>query len=186
MPRVHLRIAAVTVAALLGATACSSSTSRPSASSPTTVSPQDAGLQRGQAVLDADQSTAAAAFAAQWRDQLVQAHPDLAGLSAATISPVYSETSSGPIGARALFTLPAVVPSIHLDLVRLHRSGPETMPSMITNLRSLEMIYLFDGSSVVHVGVVPAAADALDPDAETVVRPVDPEKTRSTDFGGNE
>ena len=78
------------------------------------------------------------------------------------------------------------MPELELDLVRLKHDQPETVPSQVTNLRALEMIYFFDGDQVVHVGVVPDTSDASDPDAEAVVRPLDPEAHRSTEFGGNE
>ena len=150
------------------------------------VSPQDAGLPLGTAKLSADQQAAATTFATNWVAQLVTANPALAGIATRTIAPVYEDHSDGPVGARAIFDLPAVIPEIQLDLVRLHRSGPETMPSRITNLRTLEMIYLFDGEQVVHVGIVAGPTDATDPATAAVVHPIDPEAHRSTDFGGNE
>lgn len=150
------------------------------------VSPQDAGLPLGAAKLSAEQEAAATAFATAWAAQQVAAHPQLAGISAPRIVPVYEEHSDGPVGARAVFTLPAVIPEVEMELVRLHRSGPETMPSRIDNLRTLEMIYLFDGQQVVHVGIVADPSDATNPAGEAVVHPINPEQYRSADFGGNE
>lgn len=150
------------------------------------VSAQDAGLPLGSAKLSSEQAARAEAFTTQWGQQLVAQHPELAGLSAPEITPVYEERSAGPIGARAVYRVPQVVPEIQLDLVRLHESGPETMPSTIDNLRALEMIYLFDGDKVVHVGIVADPTDATDPAGAAVVHPVDPEQHRDAAFGGNE
>ena len=150
------------------------------------ISPQDAGLPVGSATLTAEQSAEATTFATTWRTDLVAQHPELAGLSAPEITPVYEERSAGPVGARAVYRLSSVIPEIQLDLVRLHTSGPETLPSTIDNLRALEMIYLFDGEQVVHVGIVADPTDASDPAGAAVVHPIDPEQHRSTDFGGNE
>ena len=68
----------------------------------------------------------------------------------------------------------------------MHASGPETMPSEITNLRTLEMYYLFDGDEIVHVGIVAGPTDPTDPAAAAVVHPLNPDDHRSTDFGGDE
>ncbi len=178
----HLFALALALGVVGGCGSSGSSTS----TAASTVTPQDAGLPAGAATLTAAQTAAATALATRWSAALVAAHPELTGISAPTITPVYLEHSAGPVGARALFRLPAVVPELELDLVRLKHDQPETVPSQVTNLRALEMIYFFDGDQVVHVGVVPDTSDASDPDAEAVVRPLDPEAHRSTEFGGNE
>ena len=66
--------------------------------------------------------------------------------------------------------------------MRSSHSGPETVPSRITNLRTLEMIYLFDGEQVVHVGIVASPSDATDPAHAASAVPLDPDAHRSTDF----
>lgn len=136
--------------------------------------------------LSADQQAAAAKEATSFADQLVASHPELGGISAATITAVYDEHAAAPIGAMAHWSWPAPIPEVQLDLVRLHRSGPEPMPSRVTNLRAMEMIYLFDSGEVVYVGVAPGPDDAADPDQAAVVRPIDPDAHRNTEFGGTE
>jgi hypothetical protein len=175
-------------ALVVGLAACGDdSSSEPAASTPTTLPAQLTGLPIGQARLAADQQARATQVADSYSKQLVDANPELAGISAATITPVYDEHSTAPIGAMARWTLPARVREIQLDLVRLHRStGPEAMPSQITNLRALEMIFLFDRDQIVYVGIAPGPDDAADPDDAAVVHPLDPEQHRSPDFGGAE
>jgi len=176
------RALAVALVVLLGA--CSSSDGTSSAPASSAVPAQLTGAPSVE--LTTDQQTAAATEATRFADQLVATHPELAGISAATITAVYDETSPAPIGAMAHWSWPSRIPEVQLDLVRLHRSGPETMPSRITNLRAMEMIYLFDRGEVVYVGVAPGPDDAADPDNAAVVRPIDPDQHRSTEFGGTE
>jgi hypothetical protein len=182
----HVLVLGALGAVLVGCGSDARSSATANSSPDAAVSPQDAGLPAGSATLSATQQSAATAFAASWAQQLVAVNAALAGLSEVTIAPVYEDHSDGPVGARAIFQVPAIIPEIQLDLVRLHRSGPETVPSRITNLRTLEMIYLFDGEQVVHVGIVASPSDATDPAQAASAVPLDPEAHRSTDFGGVE
>jgi hypothetical protein len=181
-------VAGAATLVLVGLWACGSRTASPGAASApaSTLPAQLTGLPIGQARLAADQLTVATNEAATFAGQLVAAHPELQGISVPTITAVYDEHSPAPIGAMARWTWPAAIPDIQLDLVRLHHSGPETMPSRVTNLRALEMIYLFDKAQVVYVGIAPGPDDAADPAGVAVVHPLHPDQTRSTDFEGVE
>jgi hypothetical protein len=145
-----------------------------------------AGLQLDRSTLDTMEQQQATTFAAGYVSQLVDQHPELHGLTVAGISPVFDEHTPHPIGAMARLTLPAAVPSVTLDLIRLHKNTPEVITSQITNLRALEVIYLFAQAQVVHLGIEPQPGDAADPATATAVTPVDPGGHASPDFAGAE
>jgi hypothetical protein len=144
------------------------------------------GLRLERTTLTGTEFTAAKAWAKAYAASLVSAHAELAGLTVQGIFAVFDETTTVPIGAMARLVLPAAVPSVQLDLIRSKAEVPETVPSQITRLRSLDAIYEFAGRHVLFLGISPQRSDAGDPASETVARPVDPEKHRDTDFGSDD
>lgn len=114
---------------------------------------------------------------------MVRDAPVLAGMRAASISPVYDEQLPRPIGGMVRLELPDVVASVTIDLVRSRNGVPEPVESEITNLRGLDAIVLFDTAAVVSVSIAPLPGDVTDPAAATRARPVDPATHQDPTFG---
>ena len=81
---------------------------------------------------------------------------------------------------------PGVIASVDLDLIRSRTGVPQPIPSRITNLRVLEVIYEFGRATVIHLGVSPQTGDASDPGSATQVHLLNAEASRDPDFGGEE
>ena len=144
------------------------------------------GLRLTRTALTTAEQSEASTFAESYVVELVGKAPQLTGLAVDSIAPVFDEVAPEPIGAMVRLVVPAVVASVQLDLIRLHDSTPESIPSTITNLRALDVIYLFVGERVIHFGIEPQPTDAQDPKAATAVTPIDPNSHRNPAFGGNE
>lgn len=140
------------------------------------------GLRLERAALTGAEQERARRWAAGYVADLVRARPELAGLRVAGIFPVFDEARPRPLGALARLVTPRLVPSIQLDLVRSRGERPEPVPSVVTNLRALDVIYEFAGDEVIFVGISPQPADAADPRTASVARPVRPAEHRDPLF----
>lgn len=144
------------------------------------------GLRLQRDDLTGAELTRATDWAKGYAASLAAAHPELAGLTVNGVFPVFDEATPLPIGAMARLVLPAAVGTVQLELIRSRGEVPERVPSVVTNLRSLDAVYEFQDSEVIFLGVSPLSTDAAQPETATQVRPVSPETHRDPAFGGED
>lgn len=144
------------------------------------------GLRLQRTDLDGAELQRAKAWSSGYTASLVAAHPELVGLVVSGTYPVFDDKTAQPIGALVRMVLPAAVPVVRLDLIRSRGEVPERVPSELTNLRALDVIYEFRGSEVIFLGISPQSGDAADPSTETRARPLEPARHRDPAFGDDE
>lgn len=125
-------------------------------------------------------------WAAGYARQLAAAHPELARLRVAGVFATFDEVTPVPTGALVRFALPERVPRLQLDLIRSRGEVPERVPSEVTNLRGLDVIYEFSGGEVIFIGVAPQDDDASTPDEIAVARPLVPGRQADPAFSDDE
>lgn len=144
------------------------------------------GLRLQRTTLDRPELQQATTWGAQYVATLAQQHPELSGLTVQNIAPVFDESAPTPIGAMLHLITPAAVPRVVMDLIRSRDETPQRVPSAITQLRALDVIYEFQSGAVTFLGISPQPGDAMDPATATELRPLDPEKYRDPGFGDDE
>lgn len=181
--RLALLAGALTIGVTVGACSGGKDSAAPASSAPVIAAGTGAGIALMRTELTAAEQDRAHAAAEALLAQLVADHPQLGTATVATPVPVYEQTAPEPVGAMVEIAVPTPIATIDLDLLRIKADKPDPVPSRITNLSALELIYLFRTDEIVYLGVEPGSREALSPDKATSVEPLHPDRSTDTDFG---